>query len=94
MGVICPECGAEYRRGFERCSDCGIALNIVDESPLDRREKEWKKSHIAIEVLLWLIVIGGWILKFIPTIVVIIVTALLAGFFGIDLLGGKKKSKN
>ncbi len=22
----CPNCGTEYREGFERCSDCGVAL--------------------------------------------------------------------
>ena len=27
----CPQCGAEYRGGFSRCSECGVAL--VDELP-------------------------------------------------------------
>ena len=27
----CPNCGAEYRKGFETCTDCGVAL--VDERP-------------------------------------------------------------
>jgi len=27
----CPQCGTEYREGFERCSDCGAAL--VAEAP-------------------------------------------------------------
>jgi hypothetical protein len=27
----CPECGAEYREGFTRCSECGVAL--VNEPP-------------------------------------------------------------
>jgi hypothetical protein len=22
----CPQCGVEYREGFSRCSDCGVAL--------------------------------------------------------------------
>ena len=22
----CPQCGTEYREGFDRCSDCGVAL--------------------------------------------------------------------
>lgn len=22
----CPQCGAEYREGFSRCSECGVAL--------------------------------------------------------------------
>jgi hypothetical protein len=24
--MFCPECRAEYRRGFTRCSDCGVPL--------------------------------------------------------------------
>lgn len=27
----CPSCGAEYRSGFDRCTDCDVAL--VDEPP-------------------------------------------------------------
>jgi hypothetical protein len=27
----CPQCGAEYREGFRRCSECGVAL--VDALP-------------------------------------------------------------
>ncbi len=27
----CPECGAEYRDGFSRCSECGVSL--VSEPP-------------------------------------------------------------
>ena len=27
----CPECGVEYREGFARCSDCGVAL--VNQPP-------------------------------------------------------------
>lgn len=26
--MICPECKAEYRDGFVRCSDCGVALQV------------------------------------------------------------------
>lgn len=33
----CPNCGAEYRPGFERCSDCGVAL--VDEPPVAAEEE-------------------------------------------------------
>lgn len=29
--MYCPECGAEYREGFDQCSDCGVAL--VAERP-------------------------------------------------------------
>ncbi len=24
--MYCPECGAEYREGFDRCTDCDVAL--------------------------------------------------------------------
>ena len=34
--MYCPKCGAEYREGFDECSDCGVAL--VPEAP--RRSAE------------------------------------------------------
>ena len=32
--MFCPKCGAEYRKGFSKCSDCDIPL--VDQLPTDR----------------------------------------------------------
>ena len=34
--MFCPECKAEYRRGFTRCSDCDVALveTLPDEPEL------------------------------------------------------------
>jgi hypothetical protein len=29
--MFCPQCRAEYRRGFTRCSDCDV--DLVDELP-------------------------------------------------------------
>lgn len=29
--MFCPKCGAEYREGFTKCSDCGVPL--VEEAP-------------------------------------------------------------
>jgi hypothetical protein len=29
--MFCPQCGAEYREGFDRCSDCDVAL--IEEGP-------------------------------------------------------------
>jgi hypothetical protein len=31
--MYCPECGAEYRAGFDRCSDCDVAL--VHDAPAE-----------------------------------------------------------
>ena len=27
--MFCPRCGAEYREGFDRCADCGVALSAT-----------------------------------------------------------------
>jgi hypothetical protein len=35
----CPRCGAEYREGFEVCSDCGVEL--VDEQPVQVEEEHF-----------------------------------------------------
>ena len=32
--MFCPQCRAEYRKGFYKCSDCDIPL--VDQLPADR----------------------------------------------------------
>jgi hypothetical protein len=32
--MFCPQCGAEYRQGFERCSDCRVAL--VRKAPVKK----------------------------------------------------------
>ncbi len=29
--MICPRCGAEYREGFSRCSDCDVDLVAVPD---------------------------------------------------------------
>jgi hypothetical protein len=39
----CPECGGEYREGFDRCGDCDVSLA---ESPPSHGEVVRKKSHI------------------------------------------------
>lgn len=31
--MFCPQCGGEYREGFFKCADCGIAL--VEQLPED-----------------------------------------------------------
>jgi hypothetical protein len=43
--MFCPECKAEYRPGFTRCSDCDVSLvaeppppdNSAKSEPIDRR---------------------------------------------------------
>ena len=39
----CPQCNTEYREGFERCSDCGVAL-VATPPPAEEDVKfgpEW-----------------------------------------------------
>lgn len=36
--MYCPQCGAEYRRGFDRCADCDVAL--VHEPPAEEDHTE------------------------------------------------------
>jgi hypothetical protein len=47
--MICPQCKAEYRRGFTVCADCDVPLvespelasqSAVDAAPKDRAERE------------------------------------------------------
>ena len=35
--LYCPRCGGEYRAGFSRCADCGVAL--VERRPAARRRR-------------------------------------------------------
>jgi len=50
--MFCPQCKAEYRAGFMRCTDCGVALEIfavhanVDGAPA-------AKSHAEASAVLW-----------------------------------------
>jgi hypothetical protein len=48
--MFCPECKAEYRKGFTRCSDCGLDLvETLDARPV--------ADHVAVDangaVVLW-----------------------------------------
>jgi hypothetical protein len=49
--VFCPKCGAEYRPGFSRCTDCNVELT---ESPLEKSpgppEPESHKPLVPIYV--------------------------------------------
>ncbi len=33
--MYCPECGAEYREGFDHCTDCDVALTHEPPTPED-----------------------------------------------------------
>jgi hypothetical protein len=47
--MFCPSCGAEYRSGFDTCSDCGVAL--VEELP--QQSSLEKPGTQAGAVLVW-----------------------------------------
>jgi hypothetical protein len=35
--MFCPECKAEYREGFKKCSDCNV--DLVEQLPPEQAEK-------------------------------------------------------
>jgi hypothetical protein len=35
--MFCPECKAEYREGFEKCSDCNV--DLVEQLPPEQEEE-------------------------------------------------------
>src|SRR5215467_5366461 len=51
--MFCPQCRAEYRTGFYKCSDCDIPL--VDQLPADRpvidRQASSETDHPQLVVL-------------------------------------------
>jgi hypothetical protein len=44
----CPRCGAEYRAGFDTCSDCGVALargpSPEEPAPTRSRSDPWSEA--------------------------------------------------
>jgi hypothetical protein len=42
MTMYCPRCRAEYREGFDRCADCGVALvpELPEEPSPESRDVE------------------------------------------------------
>ena len=48
--MICPECGAEYVRGIERCADCGVPLSHEADIPTtDGPEPEWVQLTVVTD---------------------------------------------
>ena len=47
--MFCPQCKAEYRSGFVKCSDCDIAL--VDELPENRRTGKARAELDDVELV-------------------------------------------
>jgi hypothetical protein len=45
MNVICPECGTEYRPGFDVCFDCGVPLisEVEYQELAEERETELER---------------------------------------------------
>jgi hypothetical protein len=48
--MFCPQCRAEYREGFFRCSDCDIPL--VDQLPADRPDRQPRSETDHAELVL------------------------------------------
>jgi hypothetical protein len=46
--MFCPECSAEYRAGYTRCSDCDVAL--VSALPPEEREMDHGDDAVTVFV--------------------------------------------
>jgi hypothetical protein len=50
--MFCPQCNAEYRAGFVRCTDCGVALQ--SSAAHARAEAAVAaESHVEPSAVLW-----------------------------------------
>jgi len=57
--MFCPECRAEYRPGFTRCSDCDVEL-VNEISGQDTRVRKPKRDPATIKLVAAFIRLG-WI---------------------------------
>src|SRR3569833_3047952 len=78
----CPDCGVEYRAGFDTCSDCRVALQA--EFPVDfrppPRPNGWLGSGVGA---FWGLLVGGALY---PSLMILYDYALPRGFgFGARL---------
>lgn len=46
--MFCPNCGAEYRPGFQRCTDCDV--DLVDQLPERRKAKPESAGPVVVFV--------------------------------------------
>jgi hypothetical protein len=51
--MICPECKAEYRDGFTRCTDCDVKLEIPTAHKSDVDEMSVTKIQPEASAVLW-----------------------------------------
>jgi hypothetical protein len=51
--MFCPKCGAEYRQGFYRCSDCDIPLvdQLPEEGSVTDRQPGFETDHPELVLL-------------------------------------------
>jgi len=47
--MFCPQCRAEYRAGFRRCSDCDVEL--VDQLSDERHERRSERDDVELVVV-------------------------------------------
>jgi hypothetical protein len=45
--MICPQCRAEYREGFDRCADCGVPL-VVELTAEEEHDEESTNELISM----------------------------------------------
>lgn len=46
----CPECGEEYRAGFNTCADCGVALIAGTEKLAQLRQQDQGAQEYSMEI--------------------------------------------
>jgi len=46
--MICPNCKAEYREGFDRCADCDIALVSEEEASSDAADESASPELVSV----------------------------------------------
>jgi hypothetical protein len=50
--MFCPQCNAEYRAGYVRCTDCGVALQIFAAQPSPNATPN-AAAHAEPSAVLW-----------------------------------------